>query len=292
MRGTGSALAVAVFFWGMSFVWTKSALADFSVPSMVFIRFASASAVLFVAGRVLKKDLRPGKGFAGLVLLSLFQPFGYFLFETNALKSISTQKASLIAATIPLFMAAFEAVRRRRPPAPPAIAALALSLAGMYLLIGKDVGGGSDPSLAGGAALMFGAVASAVCYMALAGKLAETYEAFAITFYQMLIGSFLLLPLFALDLAANGPPRPTPASASGLAMLVVFSTVAAFLCYNRSIARASPAKAAMFLNAVPVVTMAAGFVLRGETLGTAEATGALLILLSLFLVNSGRGREE
>lgn len=55
-------------------------------------------------------------------------------------------------------------------------------------------------------------------------------------------------------------------SVAALAYLTLFATVAAFLCYNFALSRLPATRVAVFINAIPVVSLLAAFLILGERL--------------------------
>ena len=103
IRNYGAALGAALF-WGFSFVWSKSALEHFNPSTVVFFRLLIAASVMWTVGIVsgfLQKLNRTE--LKSIVLLSLFEPFLYFVGETNGLVHSSSTTAAVVIATIPLF---------------------------------------------------------------------------------------------------------------------------------------------------------------------------------------------
>ncbi|MBN1501688.1 MAG: DMT family transporter [Spirochaetes bacterium] len=289
MKKSDFTLIIAVICWGMSFIWTKEALSTLSVYSIIFIRFSSASLILFFISVLMKKNLKIGSGILKMIILTMFQPFAYFLFETNALKYISTQKASLIAATIPIFVLVITSFQKKKLPGIMSIISVFISIAGIILLLGINFGVSETGTSLKGNVLMFGAVISAAVYILLTNYFAGEFDIFVITFYQMLLGSVMLLPLFVADNCFNGTVHITPPAAAGLFFLVIFSTITGFLSYNYSISKSSTSKSALYLNAVPVVTIIAAFIIRKEILTAMEFSGAVLIITSLYLITKTSG---
>ncbi|MDY6423712.1 MAG: DMT family transporter, partial [Bacteroidales bacterium] len=93
------ATVISTVLWGASFVWTTDLLnvCNFPVISIVTLRLLVASVLMFIVFKVekiRKGDLRY------FLLLSMFQPFLYFIGETYGIKYVG--EASFAAVMISL----------------------------------------------------------------------------------------------------------------------------------------------------------------------------------------------
>ena len=96
----------AILLWGMSYIWTDK-LINLGIPIFyfVFVRILLAGIVLFLFNtassrikRIQRRDLPK------FLLLSLCEPFIYFLCETYGLKETGSPTISaMVIATIPIF---------------------------------------------------------------------------------------------------------------------------------------------------------------------------------------------
>ena len=101
-----TAIFLAIFFWGFSFIWTNQILLeDIPVFTFIFFRMFIAGALLFVFSKVTGKLQKIEKGdYKLLFLMAFFEPFIYFIGETFGLKATNSPTLSaLIIALIPIF---------------------------------------------------------------------------------------------------------------------------------------------------------------------------------------------
>lgn len=289
---TYGALALAVLFWGGSFVATKIALTSFTPLCLIFLRFSVAS-VFFIL--LLNKTgfppFTPGN-IKQLALLALFQPGLYFTFETVGLKYTSATKTSLIIATIPLVVMVLSAIFLKERMRPANIAGVLISLIGVSLLVfGTD----SSTELEGafiGDLLIGGAVLSASVYMLLTRRLGQTITPVQITGMQAIFGALIFFPAFLYDLPHLDWHGVSRESLAALVALTLFATIAAFLCYNYALTKVPAARAAVCINGIPVVTAFGAWLLLGETLSGLQLCGAAIVLAAVFLANKPVKQEE
>ena len=185
------ALAIAVLFWGLSFVATKIALQSFTPFCLIFFRFFAAS--IFFTILLWRTGFPPltGKTLKSLLLLTLMQPGLYFLFETTGLQYTSATKTSLIIATIPIVVLVLSALYLHERLRPLNILGIILSLIGVVLLV---LGGKHQVAADGillGDILIFGAVLAASIYMIMTRRLGESLTSLQITGMQIIFGALL-----------------------------------------------------------------------------------------------------
>ncbi|MBN2603439.1 MAG: DMT family transporter, partial [Candidatus Thermoplasmatota archaeon] len=92
-----AALTGTMLFWAFSFVWTKVAFTVWTPISTIWLRLVIS--VLFIFGYLaLTKRLEPlrVKDIKWLIALSFFQPFLYFMGESNGLNYLSSTMGSVI----------------------------------------------------------------------------------------------------------------------------------------------------------------------------------------------------
>lgn len=280
------ALNGAVLFWGLSFVATKMALESFPTFTLVFARFMLASCFFLTLMISKGFPLFSRKEHGKLLLIAVFEPGLYFVFETLGLQYTTAAKASLIIATVPLAVTAFAAILLGERTNAAALGGIVLSLAGITILItGDPQFSWSLKGSLSGDLLIFGAVISAALYMICARDLGKKHSALDITGLQIIYGALLFVPAFLWELPGINWSAITGRSAGALIYLTVFATVAGFICYNYALTQISASRASIFINAIPVVTAVGAAVLLGERLTPTQLCGGAVVLSGVCLAN-------
>jgi drug/metabolite transporter (DMT)-like permease len=278
--------------FGLSFLVTKGALEAFSPFELLFLRFALATATLLALSflGVIRLRFR-GKPKRLLFLLCLFQPILYFYFETFGVREAATGTAGLILGALPAAVAALSVpMLKERLPIGRSIGLL-LSLAGVALVVLAS-GPGSGTDSPRGILMLVLALASAAFYNVFSRKASATYSPIEITFAMMASGAavFGLLAL-AESLLKTGPSllaRATPAAWGAVAYLGLASSVLAFFLVNLTLSRLKASQSAVFGALVTLISLTAGVLLRGESVGPAKAIGAAAILVGLWATNASK----
>jgi drug/metabolite transporter (DMT)-like permease len=280
------ALTGAMVFWGLSFVATKMALESFPAFTLIFTRFALASCFFVIL--ILRRGIPAfdRRSHVKFLLIALFEPGLYFIFETVGLQYTSAPKAALIISTIPIVVLVSASLLLGERPNPVKIIGICASFIGIGVLIGGDphfhwTWGGSIL----GDLMIFGAVLSAACYMVCARDLGKKYSALEITSMQVIYGALLYAPAFFWEMPGFKWSAVSGSALAALIYLTLFATIIAFLCYNYALTVIPVSRAAVFINGIPVVTMIGAWVMLGETLTWMQAAGGAIVLSAVYVSN-------
>ena len=98
------------------------------------------------------------------------------------------------------------------------------------------------------------------------------------------ISVVILLPVVGVEwLLLGAPALGAPDLRAGLIYLGVFPSVVASLCYNYAVSRIGAAQASLFLNFLPVFTIAGSYVFLGDEVTGAQILGALVVICGVVL---------
>jgi drug/metabolite transporter (DMT)-like permease len=256
-----SALVAMMLFWGLSFVATKVALETFPTFTLVFCRFALASSFFLMI--LVRKGIPTlsAKDHGRILLVAMFEPGLYFVFETIGLQSTSAAKASLIIATVPLFVMIFAFFFLRERTNLASFLGIGVSLFGIFLLIR------ADPHFAWSLGTSF------------------LGDLLILTGLQMCYGALFYFPAFLWELPSLEWSALSARSVAALLYLALFASIGAFFCYNYALSRIPATKASVFVNGIPVITTLAAWALLGEMLTPLQMAGGALVLFGVYLSN-------
>ena len=173
----------SVIFWGISFILTKELFLTeehMTVTILIAMRLAIASAVMLPAlaltrrlQRIRKEDVK------WFLLLALCEPFIYHLCETNGVRLVSGSLASVVIATIPLFVPFGMWAAYRNRISPMLLIGVILSLGGVFLMLNGELD--VQGSTLNGLLFLGGAVFIAVVYTLLLVKVVDKYHPLVVT---------------------------------------------------------------------------------------------------------------
>ena len=99
-----SAVIIAMMFWSLTFIWFKIANEVYRPLSIVFLRLLIAVVILSLYLSVTRKFVKIRKEDRRMfIMMSVFEPFIYFLGESFGLTYVSSTTGSVIISTIPVF---------------------------------------------------------------------------------------------------------------------------------------------------------------------------------------------
>lgn len=279
-------LGGAVVLWGTSFPATKMALADFPPMALVFLRMLVGTALLLpFAGPILRKARYQKGDWKWLVLVGLFEPCLYFLFEANALRFTTASQAGVISAMAPLLVAVGARVFLSEELSLRTVSGLVLSLAGVALL---SVGGHSAeaaPNPVLGNSLELIAMVCAAGYFIVLRHLTSRYDPWLVTGVMSLSGLIFFLP-GALASHPSTWVHASPQAWVAVVYLGAFVTLGAIGLYNLAASKMPAARAAISINLVPFAAVASSWLLLGEQLSLLQIAGGLVIVGGVFLGES------
>jgi len=212
--------------------------------------------------------------------------FEYAFFASVSLASVGLATLIGIGAA-PVVVAVYDAVTTRQRPPARALLALTLSIAGLVLLVGGNIGKGNEVLLGAAFALSAG-VAFAVITIVNRRPL-PGLGAVALTGGAFTAGALVLLP-FAL-LAGTGLPH----DAEGWALAITLGvgiTAIAYVFYLAALETVPPFVATIVTLLEPLIGAVLGAIVFGERLGAAGIVGGALMGAAVVLLRPQRDEPE
>lgn len=286
---TYTLITASVIFWGVSFILTKELFLSedhITVTILIATRLAIASVVMLPLLAITKK-LQPirRQDIKWFLLLALCEPFIYHLCETNGVRLVSGSLASVIIATIPLFVPfeMYAAYRQRIKPS--LVIGVILSLAGVFLMLNGEIG--FQGSALQGILFLSGAVIIAVVYTLLLVKIVNRYHPLVITTWQNIIGLAYFLPLvFIFDSHALPLLSWSPKMILLLATLGIFCSTLAYAGYNYGVRNLGASEACIFNNAIPVFSLIAAVAIGQEEFSWLKVLGMTIVIAGVILAQN------
>lgn len=287
---------IAAFFsiyviWGSTYLAIRYAVDTIPPLYTAGIRHLTAGTILFLWA--LAKGLRPT---AAQIRASVVIGFLFFLVGHGTLHWAETQVssglASLLIASEPIwvFLMASAAEKRWRMNGF-LLAGVALGLAGVGLLLGRDVWSVGGGALWGAAACLVGAISwSAGIIYSRRSKLSGS--PLLLSALSLLAGSGMLLlagTLFG-EYRGFSLHEVTQKSWISLAYLILFGSVIAFTAYNWLLERYSPTLVATHTYVNPIVAVLLGWAFAGERVSLNVILSAAMVIGAVFLVDRGMAR--
>ena len=246
----------------------------FTVAAALFWALVAAGGAIGEARALGRRDVGTGLalGAAGYAAQSGM----YFL----ALERIDASILSLLLYTFPAMVTIAAVVLGRDRVDPRKLLALALTSAGLVLVLSGAAAGAFDPV---GAGLALGAAIVYTAYILVSERTAGRVRPYLLS-ALVCTGAAVTLTLGS---ALIGELRPAAVTAEGwlwLGAIALVSTVAAIGLFFAGLRRVGPTAASILATVEPVVTVFLAFLVFGETLAAIQVLGAALVLTSVLVL--------
>ena len=277
------AVTFAMIFWSYTFVWYKEVYDFYNPVTVVFFRLIISSIFLTILLYPTKRLQKIQKeDFKYFILVSIFNPFLYFLGESYGVKHVSSTLAAVVIATIPLFTSITSSIFLHEKITKMNISGILISVLGVGMVIFNKSELASVSFLGIGMLLL--AVVAAIAYSVVLKKLTQRYNSSTIVTYHNIIGIFLFAPLFfILDFQDFKLSGFSSEAWIPLIELAVFGSSFAFILFTFAVQHLGVGKANAFTNLIPVLTAVIAYFVLKEVLNISKVTGIILVIGGLFL---------
>lgn len=278
-------ITLSVIFWGVSFIMTKELFLTeehMTVTVLITVRLAIASLVMLPAlaltrrlQRIRREDIK------WFLLLAFCEPFIYHLCETSGVQLVSGSLASVVIATIPLFVPFGMWITYRQRIRLPLIVGVVLSLTGVFIML---MGGEGLTGNFKGLLFLSGAVAIAVVYTILLVKVVDKYHPLVVTTWQNVIGLAYFLPLMlAFDSASLPLLSWSPKMLLLLLVLGLLCSTLAYAGYNYGVRNLGASEACIFNNAIPIFSLIAAILIGQESFSWGKLAGMCIVIAGVVI---------
>lgn len=285
------AMLLLAMMWGLSIPVTKVGLETIPPLTLTAMRFLVAVPLLFVmsARRLwLPAKAVPhivGLGVMGILLGNVAQSFG--------VKGTSASVATILSATIPLFVVVFAALRLKQPVTRRQWLGLLAAFAGIALvaLEGRPGSGGMGQNSFSGVVWMLVSAIAIAAYYIWSAVLTERYGTLPVVTWNSLVGLLVMLPISGWELSRT-PVAFSQESILATIYLGVMVSVAGLLLWLYLL-RVLPARVAASVQYLqPIIGIGVSAIVFGDALGPAFVAGVVFILGGLALAAAGKRTER
>lgn len=276
-----------VVIWGLNFAVIRVGVTNVGPFTLAALRFAVASLpfLLFVA--------RPKVPFAFLLCYAMMFGVAQFSFLFVGMKiGLPSGLASLLLQLQAVFTPALAFLLLREQFSRYTAAAMALSLAGLAAILSSAgyAAAGIVPVLFGVAGAASWAMSNVIVRFGV-GK-GYSYRPLSLVVWA----SLLPIAPFCIFAWASGEISPALRDGIGSGILAalylgLLGTVVAYMLWVQALSVFDGATVAPFSLMIPVIGLAAGYLLFDETLTEVEVTGSILIIAGVFIHVVGTARR-
>jgi drug/metabolite transporter (DMT)-like permease len=280
-------IGMPIVFWAFAFPLIKIGLEELSPINLTIMRLLVACIVFLILlptipnkfSKLHKKDILPIflLGFTGIVIYHLGLNYGE--------QYISPSVASLIIATIPIFVVVLAVIFLKEKITLKIVLGVILSLVGVVIIsiIGKPDILIEINYVSGALAVLIGAIVGAG-YTVAGKKMLSRYSALSLTVYAFLFGSLGLIPFISNSLFEE----VVAMSVTGWSVVIflgIFSTVIGYVFWYVALEIKSASKISVYLYFIPVLSTIISFILFQDKITWLFIFGGALVILGLYIVN-------
>ncbi|MBE9015515.1 DMT family transporter [Chroococcidiopsidales cyanobacterium LEGE 13417] len=281
-------LVLTAIIWGGTFVAGRIVVQTMEPFTAAFFRFAVASICLLILTQKIERRLPKLKRnqIFTVILLGLTGVFSYNAFFFLGLQTVAASRAALIVALNPTFIALGAALFFREKFNGLKLLGIITSLTGAAIVISKgQLINLFQGSIGWGEFCIFGCVLSWVAYTLIGKSVMKSLSPLAATTYACIIGAIaLLIPALFEGITQDFIQFPL-AAWLGILYLGVLGSAIGFSWYYEGVVAIGAAKASIFINLVPVSTIAFAALLLQEPITVSLVLGGVLVVVGVFFTN-------
>ena len=280
-------ILLSIIGWAFAFPLIKIALEELSFINLTLLRFTITCSSLLVLlclqphrfTALQKNDIIP------LFILGFFGIIVYHLGLNYGEQYVSPGAASLIVATIPVFVAVMAVRFLEETMTVRKIIGIGLSLLGVVIL---TIWGQSNTTIAvdyifGALAVLLAAIMGAI-YTIAGKKMLSRYSAFSLTTYAMLLGSVGLLPTISASFVSQVSEISWQTWISVI-FLGLFSTIVSYTLWYIALEAKGASELSVYIYAVPILSTIISYVLFGDAITPLFIIGGTLVIIGVAIVN-------
>jgi len=277
--------------WGASYFFGKVAVEDIGPLTVVFGRVVIAAAILYIVirarGVAVPTHWAEWRDYFVMGAINSAVPYSLIFWgETR----ISSGLAAILTAMVPIFtviVAHFLTTDERMTPGK--VAGIALGMAGVVVIMGRDLG-----SLGSGSGLAKLAIVGATvsyAFSGIYGRRLKGRSPLVLAWGQMCAATVLMLPMVLfVDRPWDTAAWHLDAVLSVLA-LAVFSTAIAYMLFFRLLANVGATNTSLVTFLIPVSSLILGFAFLDEPLVLAQLAGMVLIASGMAVIDGRLARR-
>lgn len=282
-----SLIAIPIISWSLAFVFIKMDLSYLSFINLTLLRFCVVVPGYLLLLIIWRKRLSPirTKDIPALFSLGFFGVMVYHFGLNYGEQYVSPGAASLIVATIPVFVLILATIFLNEHLTSRKVFGVILSLLGVIVIsIWGTSNAEIDVSYLYGALAVLVAALMGALYTIAGKKLLERYSGFSLTIYAMLLGSFGLLPFFSTSLIEEATAMPAEGWIAVL-FLGVVCTVISYALWYMALAARTASEISIYLYAVPIISTIIGYFKFNDAITPFFLIGGVLVIIGLFVVH-------
>jgi len=288
-------LLLMALIWGANYSIVKSAFDELDPQAFNALRMTIATLV-FLAVMIVFRAKRGASTANGifytpapfttrdwwaLAWLGLVGHFGYQVLFIGGLARTSVANSSLIIAASPVVIAVASVVLGLKRVGRWHWAGAALSMVGIYLVVGRGAAIGGRGMI--GDLMMLAAVLCWAAYTIGAEPLMARHSPVGVTGLSLVVGTALYVPLMWPRIAAVHWTRLSAATIGAVLYAALFAMCVAYTIWYTAVREIGSARTSVYSNLIPIIAMMTAVLFLHERIGPRQLAGAALVLAGVAL---------
>ncbi|MES2125575.1 MAG: EamA family transporter [Gemmatimonadota bacterium] len=276
-------MLLVTLFWGGNFTATKLAFTQIEPLAFTALRFVLATVVIwFIVRRVEGPAPLPPGTLRPLILLGVIGNTLYQVFFVEGLNRTSATKSSLILAAMPVIVIVAASLLGIEKVSTRQKIAIVLATIGVIIVVFAR-GGTLHGGIGTGELLLFGGVITWAAYTLMLRSWKLPISSLRLTAWTLYTGTPGLVLIGLPSLRDTDWSRVSLAGWGGTLYAALLSLIAAYILWNRGVAKLGAARTVAYNTLVPVVATVIAMVALGERPGLAHLIGGVLVVSGVLL---------
>jgi len=274
--------------FGFSFMFSKILMENITPMGVIAYRFLVA--FLFFELLRLTKIIRiriQFKDALPILIVALFQPVMYFIFETYGLNQTTSAEAGLMIALIPIFVSIFSTIILKEKPKVLQVLFILVSFLGVIIIqiFKPDVQ--FERSIMGIVLLLL-AVVSAALFNIASRNASKTHKPHETTYFMMFAGMVTFNIIYVVQLFIKNEPHRYFDNLLSIDIVIpilylgIIASILGFFLVNYSLSKLPAHVSSIYSNIATIVSVLAGYFFLNEALGIHHVIGGLLIIIGIY----------
>ena len=214
---------------------------------------------------------------------------GYNALAYVALQTVPAINMTVVNSAIPVLIPVFAYIIAAERPRVRQIVGILLSMAGVVWIIARgNPSALLSLSIGSGELWVLASIINWAIYTVILRYRPPGIDMLVFLVGSIIAGLLVLFPFLALEIARGAVIPLTPQTIAAVAYVAVFASVAAFLCWSRSVVLVGSTTTGLSIHLIPVIVGALSMLVLGEPLLTFHLIGAAFIAAGLIVAMARR----
>ena len=282
-------LIFAVLFWSGNFVVGRGIHNEIPPITLAFWRWAVALLIIlpFSLRHILHQRNLIRRNWKILTLLAILSVTNFSMFIYMALKLSTVTNTVLINSMIPIFIVLISWIGFKERITLRQAIGIVISLTGlMFIIVNGNLSALISVRFGKGDMWTISAGLSWALYSVLFRKCPMELNLLSFLATSIIIGLFFIFPFYIWEISTGKTMNFTPATIGSIVYVALFSSILAYIFWNRAIQIIGANKTGIFIHLMPVFSIILAIIFLDETLKGYHIIGTILIFSGIFLTTA------